>query len=69
MMGDNRGKTVREILAGKKASIKTAALPPGSPDWNDVLDLSWEEIVARAKRRIPGYKTIKKLLSSQEYDK
>jgi hypothetical protein len=68
-MGSNAGKTVREILKGKKASIKQAALDPGSPSWDDILDLTWEEIHERAKRRIPGYKTFKKLLSAGEYDK
>jgi hypothetical protein len=63
------GKTVAEILKVKKASIKDAALDPGSPSWDDVLHLTWEEIQDRAKRRLPGYKTIKKLLGSREYDK
>ena len=63
------GKTVSEILKGKKASIKDAALDRGSPSWDDVLHLTWEEIRDRAKRRQPGYKTIKKLLGSREYDK
>jgi hypothetical protein len=68
-MADHAGKTVGEILVGKKASVRDAALQPGSPSWDEILDLTWEEIVQRAKRRIPGYKTIKKLLGSQEYDK
>jgi hypothetical protein len=68
-MSDNAGKTVAEILVGKKASVRTAPLPPKSPSWNDIMHIPWEEIVARAKRREPGYKTIKKLLSSTEYDK
>lgn len=68
-MSDNAGKTVAEILAGKKASVKNASLGPGSPSWDDILGLLWEEIVDRAKRRVAGYKTIKKLLSAKEYDK
>jgi hypothetical protein len=68
-MADNSGKTVREILKGKQGGIKTAPLDPGSPSWDEILDLSWEEIVDRAKRRVPGYKTLKKLLSDKEYDK
>jgi hypothetical protein len=63
------GQTVAEILKSKKASIKNVALEPGSPAWDDVLDLTWEEIQERAKRRLPGYKTIKKLLGAREYDK
>jgi hypothetical protein len=68
-MADNAGKTVAEILRTKKASIKDAALDPGSPSWDDILQLTWEDLTDRAKRREPGYKTIKKLLGSREYDK
>ena len=68
-MEEGEGKTVREILGAKKASIRDAPLPPGSPPWDDVLDLTWEELTERAKRRVPGYKTIKKLLGAKEYDK
>jgi hypothetical protein len=68
-MSENAGKTVAEILRDKKASIKQAALEPGSPSWDEIMDLTWEDIQDRAKRREVGYKTIKKLLSSQEYDK
>jgi hypothetical protein len=63
------GKTVDEILKAKKASIKYGSLDPGSPTWDDISHLSWEEIVQRAKRRQTGYKTIKKLLTVREYDK
>jgi hypothetical protein len=68
-MADNTGKTVAEILRGKKASIRDAALDPGSPSWDDIMDLNWEELVERAKKRRTGYKTFKKLLGSKEYDK
>jgi hypothetical protein len=54
---------------GKKSYIKKAALGPGSPGWDDILDLTWEEIVEAAKQRRPGFQTIKKLLSKEEYDK
>jgi hypothetical protein len=33
------------------------------------MELTWEEIARRAKRKQRGYKTIKKLLGSHEYDK
>jgi len=33
------------------------------------LDLAWEEVVARAKAREPGFRTFKKLLGKSEYDK
>ncbi len=68
-MADHAGKTVAEILTEKKASIRDAALPPGSPSWDEILDLTWEEVVKAAKRRTSGYKTIKKLLGNKEYDK
>jgi hypothetical protein len=63
------GKTVSDILQGKRASIKDAELEQGSPSWDDIRDLTWEEVVARAKKREPGFKTIKKLLSKGEYDR
>lgn len=65
----NAGMTVAEILGEKRASIKDAPLDPGSPSWDDILDLTWEDIVEGAKKRQPGYKTFKKLLSKGEYDK
>lgn len=68
-MDENAGKTVEEILVGKKGSIRDVGLSPGSPSWDEILDLTWEDIVQRAKRRHPGYKTIKKLLGNKEYDK
>jgi hypothetical protein len=40
----NAGKTVAEILRNKKASIKSAALPKGSPSWEEILEMQWEEI-------------------------
>jgi len=68
-MASNAGKTVEEILKGKKASIKQVALPKSSPSWDDILGELWEEITRGAKQRRPGYKTIRKLLSDPEYDK
>ena len=68
-MANNAGKTVEEILKTKKASVKYARLPTGSPSWDDILQEKWEEIIKRARRRETGYKTIRKLLSDSEYDK
>jgi hypothetical protein len=68
-MSKNAGKTVAEILKDKKGDIKTAPLSPGSPSWDQLMDTPWEEIVRRAKRRVPGYKTIKKLLTDPRYNK
>jgi hypothetical protein len=69
MTSQNAGKTVAEILKGKKADIQCAPLDPGSPSWDDIRHLTWEDIQAGAKRGKPGYKTFKKLLGSREYDK
>jgi hypothetical protein len=63
------GKTVVEILKDKKGSVKDAPLEEGSPGWDQISALTWEEIEDRAKAGWPGYKTIKKLLGSREYDK
>jgi hypothetical protein len=69
MPSRHAGKTVAEILAQKRGDIKYAPLAPGSPSWDDIRHLTWEEIDRRAKQRMPGYQTIRKLLSSPEYDK
>jgi hypothetical protein len=68
-MASYSGKTVAEILTEKKASIKDAALEPGSPSWDDIMHLTCEEIQAGARQRKTGYKTIKKLLGKRRYDK
>ena len=68
-MESNAGKTVAEILKGKKASIKDAALGPGSPSWSEILNMPWEEVEKGAKERKPGFKTINKLLTAKEYNK
>jgi len=58
-MSKNTGKTVAEILRNKKARIKHAPLEPGSPSWDDILPLTWEEVEEKARQRkghgsIPG---------------
>ena len=68
-MSKNAGKTVAEILKGKKARIKNAALDPGSPSWDDILGLTWEEVEERARQREPGFRTFRKLLTDGDYDK
>ena len=62
-------ETVEEILRRKKGSIKNAPLPKGSPSWDDILEESWAAIDRKAKRRIPGYRTFRKLLTDPEYEK
>ena len=68
-MGSNAGKTVREILRDKKGCIKDAELEPGSPSWDDIMDMTWEELSERASRREPGFRTFKKLIGRKRYDK
>ena len=68
-MPEYAGKTVREILKAKRAGIRKAPLDKGSPDWDDILNLTWEEIVKRQKRRDAGFQTIHKLLKQKRFDK
>ena len=68
-MADNAGKTVAEILSDKKGSIKTVPIPKGSPSWDDIMILTWEEVVTRAQKRNPGFSTFKKLLLDKRFDK
>ena len=68
-MADYSGQTVAEILQFKKARIKNAPLPKGSPSWDEILNLTWEEIEERKQRGESGFKTFHKLLKSKEYDK
>lgn len=68
-MADYSGMTVREILKNKKGRIKHAPLEEGSPSWDDILDLTWEEIEERHQRREPGFKTFHKLLKEKRFDK
>ena len=65
----NTGKTVAQILKSKRASIKDAALEEGSPSWDDILDLMWEELKRRATRGEPGFRTFKKLLDRKRFNK
>jgi hypothetical protein len=60
---------VSEILKSKKGDIKKAPLPPGSPPWEDIADLTWGEIVAGAKLSRPGFRTVRKLLTDKDYDR
>lgn len=68
-MAKNTGKTVRQILKGKRGAIRQAPLEANSPSWDAILDLTWDEIVERAEADEPGYRTIKKLLGDTRFDK
>ena len=63
------GMRVRDILHLKKASIKDAPLPAGSPGWAQMETMMWEEIESGAAGNRPGFKTVRKLLSDQRFDK
>lgn len=56
------GMTVAEILRLKRAAILRARLEHGSPSWDDIMDMSWEEVEENHKRRKSGFKTFHKLL-------
>jgi hypothetical protein len=61
--------SVRDVLQGKLGSIRRAPLPPGSPSWDDISEMTMSEIRAAAKANQPGYKTILKLLTDSRFDK
>lgn len=65
----NAGKTVRQILQGKKGSIKNAPLSPGSSSWESILNETWEQVESKARAGEPGYATIRKLLTDSRFDK
>jgi len=69
MAHENAGKVVGEILQGKKGSIRQAPLEPGSPSWNEIDFLTWEDVVTKAAADEPGFRTIKKLLGDKRFDK
>lgn len=68
-MSVNAGKTVAEILKMKQAAIKNVPLEKGSPSWDDIMDLLWEEIEAKHRKRERGFKTFHKLLKERRFDK
>ena len=63
------GKRVIDILKLKKGSIKKAQLPQGSPSWDEINQMFWEEIEANANANLIGFKAIRKLLSDRRFDK
>jgi hypothetical protein len=66
---DFTGQTVADILRGKKASIKQARLPRGSPDWDAFMQMTWEQIEAGARANRPGFKVVRKLLTDKRFDR
>jgi hypothetical protein len=63
------GLTVAQILRLKKASIRTAPLPPGSPTWAELDPLLWEQVDEAARQNRPGFRTVRKLLTDQRFDR
>jgi hypothetical protein len=59
---DFAGRKVSDILKRKKASIKQARLPRGSPDWDTFMQMTWEQIEEGARTNRPGFKVVRKLL-------
>ncbi len=68
-MSKNAGKTVAEILQDKEGWIRNVPLDPGSPSWDDILHLTWEEVNKKARRREPGFQTFRKLLTDGRFNK
>ena len=66
---DYVGQKVADILKRKKASIKQARLPPGSPAWDAFIEMTWEQIEAGARANRPGFKVVRKLLTDKRFDK
>jgi hypothetical protein len=63
------GKKVRDILRAKKAGVRTAPLPSGSPDWTEFEAMTWEDIEVGAAENRPGFKTVRKLLTDRRFDR
>ena len=68
-MSLNAGQTVAQILRRKRGDIRSAPLEPGSPSWDDIMNLTWEEVIAKAQARDPGFQTFRKLLNERRFNK
>jgi hypothetical protein len=60
---------ISDILKTKRGSIKNAPLEQGSPSWDDVQEMTWGDIEDGVNRGLPGYRTIRKLLTDSRFDK
>ena len=63
------GLRVLEILRSNKGSVRQAPLPDGSPSWPEFEGMMWEDIDEGARRNLPGFKTVRKLLTDQRFDR
>ena len=68
-MAKNSGKTVREILRTKRAVILRCPLDPGSPSWDDIMDMTWEVLEKRKQRGEVGFQAFHKLLTDGRFNK
>ena len=66
---ENGGKTIEQILKKRKGSIRNVELDRGSPSFDDIKDITWEELQRRAKQNEIGFKTIKKVLTDGRFKK
>ena len=56
---------VRDVLKGRRAGIqRNPNLPKGSPSYNDIQDMTMDEIRQGAQANKPGYKQWWKVLNS-----
>lgn len=63
----NLNQKVKDVLKIRKGSIKNAPLPPGSPSWYAIQDLTFKDISQR--RNLPGYNTIWKPITDGRFAK
>jgi len=54
---DLLGQKVADIPKHKKASIKQARLPQGSPDWDTFMQMMWEKMKQGHLQTDPGVKS------------
>jgi hypothetical protein len=63
------GLTVEQILKLKKGSIRQVQLSEGSPTWETLQEMTWEQIEINAAMNLAGFRTIRKLLSDRRFDR
>ncbi len=66
---DEADLIVGDVLKGKLGSIRRAPLPPGSPSWTDIANMTISEVRAAAQQGEPGFKAIYKLLTDGRFNK
>jgi RHS repeat-associated protein len=62
--------TIGQIMAKYvRGNVSRVPLPPGGPDWRDILKMTWDELVCAAKKGQQWARTLKKVLERSEYHK